>query len=338
MQQPSRMPRSSGSPSWPGRFRNWAIIALLVSIALVTSLWPKGEISSVQPAGTTPTPSATRPGSDPAVIATSDRLTAHYIDVGQGDATLLQGPDFTILIDAGRHDRSDVIPYLKQAGVTALDLVIGTHPHADHIGQMAAVIKEFDVKEIWLSGDSHSTQTFERTLDAALNSNAAYHEPRAGEVYTFGSARLEVVNPAQLTGDFHEGSIAVRVAYGDIAFLFTGDAELRTEQAMITRGHELQAHILQLGHHGSRTSSGLNFLRAVSPEIAIYSAGADNSYGHPHPEVISRLNGLQIPVYGTLVHGTIRIVTDGKDYEMILSAIECQPDQVTQISGICAGR
>jgi competence protein ComEC len=263
--------------------------------------------------------------SPPLESVSSNRLTVHYMDVGQGDATLLQGPDFTILVDAGRHDRTDVIAYLKRAGIRAFDLVIGTHPHADHIGQMATVIREFAVKEIWLSGDSHTSRTFERTLDAALNSKAAYHEPRAGEVFTIGLARIEVTNPHRLNGDFHAGSLAVRIVYGDIAFLFTGDAELPTEQAMIDRNHELKAHILQLGHHGSRTSSGVNFLRAVSPEIAVYSAGADNPYGHPHPEVIARLDSFEIPVYGTDKHGTIRIVTDGEDYELILGPIVSSP-------------
>lgn len=247
------------------------------------------------------------------------KMTVHYIDVGQGDATLLQGPDFTILIDAGRHDRSDVVPYLRSAGITSLDLIIGTHPHADHIGQMDRVIAAFPVKEAWLSGDSHTSKTFERVLDAILDSPADYHEPKAGELFQFGSLSLEVLNPGRLTGDLHEGSIAVRAVYGQVAFLFTGDAEEQTEQAMVQRGHAPTAQILQLGHHGSRTSSTALFLGAVRPAVAIYSAEADNSYGHPHAEVIDRLASLQIPVYGTDCHGTIKVRTDGSTYELLLS-------------------
>jgi competence protein ComEC len=101
--------------------------------------------------------------------------------VGQGDSTLLAGPDFTILIDAGRHDRNDVVPHLEQIGISAIDLLVGTYPHADHIGQFPQVLQRFPVTEVWMSGDSHTSLTFERALDAILASGAAYHEPRAHE-------------------------------------------------------------------------------------------------------------------------------------------------------------
>jgi competence protein ComEC len=229
---------------------------------------------------------------------------------------LLQGPDFTILIDAGRHNRNDVVPYLQNQGIEIVDLLIATHPHADHIGQIDKVIENFYVKEVWMSGDEHTSQTFERVIDAILASNTDYHEPRAGEVYEFGSVILEVINPDHLTGDFHEGSMSVRVVYGDVKFLFTGDAEHHTEQAMLNRGHDVKAHILQLGHHGSRTSNTQSFLETVKPEIAIYSAGDGNSYGHPHYEVVNRIKNMGISLYGTDVHGTIIVTTDGKTYDV----------------------
>jgi competence protein ComEC len=253
-------------------------------------------------------------------------LIVHYIDVGQGDATLLQGPDFTILIDAGKHNRNDVVSYLRDQGIQTLDLAIGTHPHADHIGQMDKVIENFEVKEVWMSGDEHTSQTFERVIDTILASNADYHEPRAGEVYTFGSAVLEVVNPDRLTGNFHEGSVSVRVVYGDIKFLFTGDAEHHTEQAILNRGHNVKAHIFQLGHHGSSTSNTQSFLEAILPEVTIYSAGEGNSYGHPHDEVINRIQEMGITIYGTDVHGTIMIKTDGKTYKVIAQKSEVTAD------------
>jgi beta-lactamase superfamily II metal-dependent hydrolase len=246
----------------------------------------------------------------------SGTVTVHFIDVGQGDSTLLQGPDFTILIDAGRHDRSDVVPYLRSAGVQTIDLLIGTHPHADHIGQFPQVLQAFPVREVWMSGDEHTSRTFERALDAILASDADYHEPMAGEVFDFGSVRIEVYNPHTLTGNLHDGSISLRVTYGSVSFLFTGDAEANTEAAMAARGHDLRAQVLQVGHHGSRTSSSLPFLQRVQPEVAIYSAATGNSYGHPHAEVIERLLNLGIVIYGTDQHGTIRIVTDGSTYEV----------------------
>src|SRR5690606_12325294 len=113
-------------------------------------------------------------------------LTVHFIDVDQGDATLIQADDVVILIDAGRHDRSDVVPYLRSIGIKSIDLLVGTHPHADHIGQFPEVLRAFPVKEVWLSGDVHTSRTFERAIDAILESDAGYHEPRAGERFQFG--------------------------------------------------------------------------------------------------------------------------------------------------------
>ncbi len=249
-------------------------------------------------------------------VESGEMLEVHFIDVGQGDATLLLGPDFKVLIDAGRHDRNDVVPYLKSVGVEELDLVVGTHPHADHIGQLDKVLKEFRVTEVWMSGDSHTSKTFERVLDAILDSQVNYNEPRSGETYKIGSTTIEVLNPNALTGDFHEGSIAVRIVFEEIAIVFTGDVEAPVERQIIIRGHNLKAQIIQLGHHGSTTSNSREFLDIVKPEIAIYSAGEDNSYGHPHQEIIQRLQGMGIGIYGTDVDGTIVIITDGKTYDV----------------------
>ena len=244
-------------------------------------------------------------------------LTVHFIDVGQGNATLLVGPDFTILIDAGRQDGNEVVPYLQLVGVESLDLLIGTHPHSDHIGQFPQVLSTVPVQEVWMSGDSNSTLTFERALDAILSSGAAYHEPRTGEIYTYGSsATIEVLNPTSLTGEIHEDSIVLRVVFGNVAFLFPGDAEADTELAMIQQGLNLRAQVLELGHHGSATSSSLAFLQAVQPGVAIYSAGLGNPYGHPDRGVLDRLASLGITVYGTDQYGSIQVITDGQTYSV----------------------
>lgn len=247
-----------------------------------------------------------------------ENLIVYYLDVGQGDATLFVGPDFTILIDAGRHDRNDLVPYLESLGVKQLDLIVGTHPHADHIGQISQIIDNLEVQEVWLSGDIHTTKTFERMLDSILTKEISYHEPRTGEQFELGSLSLEILNPTHLTGDFHEGGIALRATYGEVSFLFTGDIEKQTEEAMLNRGEPVQATIFQLGHHGSSTSNTEEFLKSVKPDLVIYSAEKGNSYGHPHREVLELLEELEIPVYGTDNHGTIRVVTDGKEYSLEL--------------------
>ena len=228
-----------------------------------------------------------------------DEMAVYFLNVDQADASLLMGPDFTILIDAGDLGRNDVVPLLKNMGVEEIDLVIITHPHADHLGQFVYVMKAFPVHEVWMSGYEHTTRAFERALDAVIRSDAGYYEPRAGETIEIGSLRLEILNPNKLTNVMHETSISLRAVYGDVSFLFTGDAERITEEKMVNSTLPLQTQILKLGHHGSRTSSSITFLDAVDPEIAIISAGVDNPFGHPHPEVVRTIMRMGIKLYGT---------------------------------------
>ncbi len=244
-------------------------------------------------------------------------LKVSFLDVGQGEAALLWGPDFTILIDAGDVGRTDVIAHLKSLGVAEIDLMILTHPHADHIGQAAEVLKTFSVSEVWLPGFLHTTNLFENLIDVLLASDAAYREPRRGEIKTFGDLALEVLNPKEPLGSYmHDSCLVVRAVYKDIRFLFTGDIERKTEREMEEEGLELQAEILQVAHHGSATSSDIEFILAVEPKTAVYSAGAENPFGHPHREVVFRFQNLGIPLYGTDVHGSITVSTDGKNYEV----------------------
>ncbi|WP_245893983.1 MBL fold metallo-hydrolase [Salsuginibacillus halophilus] len=242
-----------------------------------------------------------------------------FLNVDQGDATLIEGEDTTILIDAGRHDRDDVLPALQARDVTSLDVLIGTHPHADHIGQFESVLRELDVDEVWMSGDDHSTQTYEHALAAIDVYAERYEEPRAGDRYEIDPFDIEVFNPEQLTGDLHEGSVSFKVSHGDVDVVFTGDAEEETELDMIHRGHDLQADIFQLGHHGSSTSNIPQFLDEVAPEVAVYSAGADNQYGHPHDEVINSLQERSIETYGTDIHGDVEVTSNGASFEVSTS-------------------
>lgn len=244
-----------------------------------------------------------------------DNLTVHFIDVGQGDATLLEGPNSTILIDAGRHDRDDVVKYLEAQNIKNIDLLVGTHPHADHIGQLPKVINNFHVKEVWMSGDVHTSLTFEKALDAILELNVKYNEPRASEQYQFGSLLVEVVHPTKVTGDLNSGSIVLRISFYDIEFLFTGDAGLNAENEILEKGYELESDILKIGHHGSATSTSELFVSKIRPKLAVYSAALENPYGHPDPMIINRLKGAGIEVHGTDKNGTIILTTNGESYK-----------------------
>lgn len=243
-------------------------------------------------------------------------LKVHFIDVGQADATLFQfknrDREYNLLFDAGDWNRRDVVNYLQSQGITTLDVVIISHPHADHIGQLEHIMNQFTVHEVWMSGNTASSQTFQRALEAVLASDANYEEPRAGDIYDIGPLTLEVLHPAHLSGDLNQDSISIRFVYGNVAFLLTGDAYKQNERAMMERASTIQANVLQLGHHGSNTSTDQQFLEAVNPDIAIYSAGSNNSYGHPHAEVVSLIQNKDIDLYGTDVHGTIIVTTDGK--------------------------
>lgn len=248
-----------------------------------------------------------------------DRLTVHYIDVGQADATLIElngNEKFVILIDAGDFTGDEVVPYLKSQSIEKIDIAIATHPDADHIGQLDQVLAEFQVDEVWMSGNTSTSDTFQRVLTAIDEKSVRYEEPRMGDQYEVGPLLIEVLYPQTITGNANEESLSLRLSYGDMNFVFTGDAEKENELEMIRSGVNLGAEFLHLGHHGSSTSTSMEFLKAVSPEVAIYSAGKNNSYGHPDEEVVSLVQSSGIELYGTDVHGSIIVTTDGKSYQL----------------------
>ncbi|WP_019414767.1 MBL fold metallo-hydrolase [Paenisporosarcina sp. TG20] len=247
-------------------------------------------------------------------------MEVHYIDVGQADATLLkyshEGENYRILIDAGNWNSSNAVNYLDAQKVSNIDIVVGTHPHADHIGQIDKIIDTFDVDEVWLSGNLSNSQVFNRMIDAIEANDVGYHEPRAGEVYDIGPLVIEVLNPTSASGDVQNDSVSLRITYGDVTFLFTGDTEEEGERKMINSGQNLSADIFQVGHHGSNTSNTSAFLDKVNPKVAIISTSENNQFGHPHAEVIKRINDKGIDLYSTHINVTIIVKTDGTTYKV----------------------
>ncbi len=246
----------------------------------------------------------------------SGNLKVHFINVGQADATLFQTGDVNILFDAGNWNRRDVVEYLLSVGVEKIDLLIGSHPDADHIGQMPLILDQFQVDEVWMSGVESTSKTFENTLDKIIEHGVSYHEPRAGESYQLGNLFLDVIAPKQLTNDSNEDSISVYFAFGKTGIVMTGDAGVRAESAMLDVRGNLSADILHAGHHGSSTSTSESFLKAVDPKYVIISAGANNSYGHPHVEVVDRLVKSGAEIYATYQHGTIIFSSDGNSVKL----------------------
>lgn len=246
-------------------------------------------------------------------------MQVHFIDTGQADATLIRFYDaedeFHILYDTGDWKGNEVVPYLETLDIDQLDLVIISHPHADHIGQLKEVIENFSIGELWMTGNETNTNLFETTLETIMNYDIPFVEPEAGEVLTIGPLTIEVLHPtsSQLTGDLNRDSLSARFTYGDVSFMFTGDGDHKTEADIMKHFKEIDAHVLHLGHHGSNTSSSEAFLNRVSPQYAIYSAGIDNKYGHPHDEVIDLLQKNSITTFGTDKDGSIVLTTDGQD-------------------------
>ncbi len=241
------------------------------------------------------------------------RITITAIDVGQGDAVLIQHEAYTVLIDGGRPENL-VADYLRDQDISLLHLVVATHAHADHVGGLAGVLNRKDVKQVWYNGQTHTTLTFERFIDAIIESGAAYSEPSRGDTLALEDMTIQVLHPensaADYTGHLHDKNIVVRIVYGDFAAIISGDIEQAGELEILASGMDVSAQVLELGHHGSNTSSHPEWLKAVAPALAFWQAGADNRYGHPHKEILKALSELGIPAIGTDTHGTIRIIAE----------------------------
>lgn len=248
------------------------------------------------------------------------KLEVHFIDIGQGDATLIVYDDFHILIDGGNNGSETILlDYLQQVGVDDLEMVIATHPDADHIGGLPEVLEKYRVHLIIDSGEPHTSQTYKaylKQVQAQQAAGAQYLEDDDLMFYLADDITLEIIETGDDNGDRNNNSVVAKLSYGDIDFLFTGDMESSTEQKILAR--DLEAEILKAGHHGSKTSSSLAFLQEVQPEVVVISAGKNNSYGHPHQTLLDRLYRYTDEIYVTYEMGTIIVSTDGEGYEISL--------------------
>ena len=261
-------------------------------------------------------PSNTSPPTSPPPA--EGELTFHFINVGQGDAILIDLGETEVLIDGG--DKSPgVVAYLKNYVDGALEVMVATHPHADHIGGLIDVLAAFEVKEIWHNGETSTSKTYSDFISAVNAENAKVGVATRGNVIEVDGLTFRVLNPANLSGTTNNNSIVLHLAYGEVDFLFTGDAEKEAEGAMLIASDipVPDVEILKVGHHGSRTASSPDFLAAISPEVAIYMAGEGNTYGHPHEETVYALSNIGAKIYGTDVHGSIVVITDGETYEIL---------------------
>ena len=248
-----------------------------------------------------------------------DGIYVHFIDVGQGDAALVQTEHGNLLIDAGTSDSiEDLTAYIDALGIEQLDYAIFTHPHADHIGGATAILNTYTVSSVVLPNAVSTSKTFEKMLDAVEAEACEIVEGKAGVSFAMGDMLVELLAPvSDEQDDLNNASVVAKLTYGNVSFLFTGDAETDSEKEMLARdAAALDVDILKVGHHGSNTSSSEKFLTAVSPKVAVISAGLYNEYGHPHSEVVNRLESMNAALYRTDKNGSIVVHTDGNTYEI----------------------
>lgn len=252
-----------------------------------------------------------------------DELAVYFLDVGQGDSTLLRIPNgekpYTMLIDTGEYEYADGLTEMLQSlGVETIDALVCSHQHTDHMGCMARIVERFEIGGLYLPNlpaeSVPTTSAYEALLTAVDETDTpVYALYRGAEIEAPESVEVSVLAPEEDAAwdDLNNFSAVIRVQYGDTAFLFTGDAETESEKIILEHGDLLSADVLKCGHHGSKTSSSEKFLTAVFPDYAIISCGIDNSYGHPHEETLQRLSALGSEILETDEDGTILAVSDG---------------------------
>lgn len=245
---------------------------------------------------------------EPAVSPDNTSFSAHFVDVGQGDSTLITCDGEAMLVDGGTGDaEDDLIQYLKNQGITTLKYVIATHPHEDHIGGLDAVLEEFEVKDIIMPDATSSSMAFERLLNNIEKEGLEITVPAVGDTYTLGSASFTVLSPDKEYDDLNDSSIVFKMTYKSKSLLFTGDVGAEPIDILLKDNFDLSADIYKVAHHGSAKNNPEDFIEAISPSYAVISCAFNNSYGHPHDEVIDRLTAVEADIYRTDTMGTVII-------------------------------
>lgn len=243
-------------------------------------------------------------------------MTVTFIDVGQGDATLIQTSTDTVLMDTGSHTaRESLLNALGNAGVTKIDYLILTHPDEDHIGNGNTIVDTYPVECVLAPDMDSDTKAWNITKAAIEEKSIPVEHPMIDTEYALGDASMLVITPSEIDESSKNNcSIGIKLTHGTDTFVMCGDAEEEAEQIMVRNfGHDLEADVLKCGHHGSATATSDQFLAYVNPTYAIISCGENNRYGHPHAEVLSKLEDDDVMIYRTDRQGTIRAVSDGSN-------------------------
>ena len=287
------------------------LAALALAAALTLSLAGCEELLAIVQQAQNAQPAA----SQNAPPAEGGGFSVTFIDVGQALSVLVGCDGQYMLYDGGNvEDGSLVVSYLQSRGVDRLEYVFCSHAHEDHVGGLAAVMAAVPAGQVYAPVTENDTQCFEDFVKYTQQQGLAIVVPAAGSVWQLGSAVIRMLGPVASYDDTNDTSLVLRIDYGETSFLLTGDMEQDAEDDLVASGAPLDVDVLQVGHHGSETSTGYVFLNAVLPEIGVISVGEGNSYGHPHEAALSRLRDAGVDVWRTDLSGTITITSDGADY------------------------
>jgi len=239
----------------------------------------------------------------------------HFIDVGQALSVLVECDGQFMLYDGGNvDDGSLVVSYLQSQGVEQLEYVFCSHAHEDHVGGLAAALAYFPAYHVYSPVTEASTKCFKDFVKYTQQQNLQVEVPTVGTQWALGSATVTMLGPVAQYEETNDTSIVLRIDYGATSFLLTGDMEADAERDLVASGANLKVDVLQVGHHGSSTSTSYVFLNAVLPKMGIISCGVNNKYGHPHEETLSILRDAGVDVYRTDLLGTITVSSDGQNY------------------------
>jgi competence protein ComEC len=245
-----------------------------------------------------------------------NRFHIYFLNIGQGDSTLIKTPNnHQILVDGGPknyilQELDVVMPFFDKT----IDLVVVTHPHADHIDGLIEVLKRYEVNAVLITGVDYKSPSYDEFLKIVTEKNIQIYIAEKNEDFSFGNVTFDVIYPNKpLLGkrfqDLNNSSIVIKILYGGKKILMTGDMAFEEENLLIKTGLNLRADILKVGHHGSKTSSSRDFLNLVKPEIAIIQSGNGNSFGHPSKEALNRLKAAGVQqIYRNDMDGLVEII------------------------------
>lgn len=248
-------------------------------------------------------------------VLDNSNLEIYFFDVGQADSILIKNNNDTMLIDAGNNsDGDNLVNYLKNdIGISDIDIVVGTHPHEEHIGGLDDVISSFDIGKIYMPDAISNSKTFEDVLDVIEKKDYSVSVPIIDEIFELGNLKFKVIYTGSDERDLNNTSIVIKMIFGNTSYLFMGDATSKTEKKILDS--DINVDVIKIGHHGSSYSSSEDFLNKVIPKYAIIQVGVDNNYNHPHKETLDNLISRNIKIYRTDLDGTIKLISDGDKIE-----------------------